>query len=136
MIMSENKQTLDQRRARHAWKAVEQVQGRPVRGEDPKRVGGQAKKLPTRIVASGLGQALAFLVAKNYAPSLLEALGEWVLTLLDRAADLKDPKDRALLLAVVNGDADFLRRATDESLAYLLWFNRFAEAAGLTKEVE
>jgi len=29
---------------------------------------------------------------------------------------------------IMRGDAVFLRRATDETLAYLQWFNRFAEA--------
>ena len=42
-------------------------------------------------------------------------------------------KDEALLLAVIQGNSDFLRRATDEVLAYLLWLNRFAEAEKLTE---
>ena len=42
-------------------------------------------------------------------------------------------RDDALLLAIIYGNSDFLRRATDEVLAYLLWLNRFAEAENLTE---
>jgi CRISPR-associated protein Cmr5 len=132
MTMSDNKPTLDQRRARHAWKTIEIARG--LKPDDAKRFGGQARKLPTRIIASGLGQALAFLKAKNYAPDLLVALGDWV---LDKRGNPDSkaprPKDDALLLEIIQGDSDFLRRATDEVLAYLLWLNRFAEAEGLTE---
>jgi CRISPR-associated protein Cmr5 len=99
-----------------------------------KKFGGQARKLPTRIMASGLGQALAFLKAKGYAPDLLVELGDWVLDKRSTPGSTKPkPKDDALLQAVIGGHSDFLRRATDESLAYLQWLTRFAEAAGLTE---
>ena len=39
---------------------------------------------------------------------------------------------RSLLHRVMEGDSDFLRRATAETLAFLSWLNRFAEAEGLT----
>jgi CRISPR-associated protein Cmr5 len=130
-----SKATLDQRRAQHAWKAVQSVVARQATDkEKARKFGGQARKLPTRIMASRLGQALAFLRAKDYAPDLLVDLGDWV---LDKrgAPDSKKPRPRddELLRAVVEGSSDFLRRATDEVLAYLLWLNRFAEAEGLTE---
>jgi len=133
-------QTLDQRRAQHAMKAVEQVKA--VQKQDAaKKFGGQARKLPVRIAASGLGQALAFLKAKGYAPDLLNSLGDWVLGVVKPAQDVKSridgkPTDERLLTAVVFGTADFLRQATDEVLAYLQWLNRFCEATGLTDDVE
>jgi CRISPR-associated protein Cmr5 len=123
--------TLDQRRASHAWQTIVSV--KQLKPEEAKRLGGQAKKLPTRIIASGLGQALAFLKAKNYAPQLLLALSRWVL--FERNED-KPPgslADDALLQSIIHGNSDFLRRATDEVLAYLLWLNRFAEAENLTE---
>ncbi len=134
------KPTLDQRRAQHAWEAVQDIVRRYIRHENGKRIvqeeakkfGGHAKKLPTRIMASGLGQALAFLRAKNYAPDLLTAVGHWV---LDKRANPESsrprPTDNALIEQLIHGNSDFLRRATDETLAYLLWLNRFAEAEGL-----
>lgn len=144
-------QTRDQRRAKHAMQAVEAVlakfpptvtpttQGqKSTPHEKAKKFGGQARKLPTRIVASGLGQALAFLKAKDYAPDLLVALGDWV---INKPADGFNrpgakPKDDDLLKAVILGTSDYLRQTTDEALAYLQWLNRFCEANDLSSETE
>jgi len=125
------RQTLEQRRASHAWDAVQRAKSQQGRhqGQDPKKFGGQAKKLPTRVLAAGLGQALAFLDAKGYAPGLLAELSEWIAQRMPPAQGA--PRD--LLKRIVKGDCDFLRRATDEVLAYLVWLNRFAEAEGLTE---
>jgi len=123
------RKTLDQRRAEHAWQAVQVAKNN--KDVDFEKFHGQAKKLPVRIIASGLGQALAFLKAKNYAPKLLVALGDWVLDKrINPDSKKPEPDDMALLKAVVEGDAEFLRWATDEVLAYLQWLNRFADAEG------
>ncbi len=125
--------TLEQRRAAHAWMVVQVAKS----GKDAKKFGGQAKKMPVRIMASGLGQALAFLRAKGYAPLLLEALGDWVLDKrLNPMSTTSRPKDDALLKTILDKDSDFLRQATDEILAYLQWLNRFAEAEGLSDDME
>lgn len=118
--------TLDQQRARHAWDAVARAEAREGahQPQTPEKFRGQAKKLPVRIMASGLGQALAFLRAKDYAPGLLAELSDWIAIRLPPRT--REPRE--LLERVVQGDADFLRRATDEALAYLVWVNRFAEA--------
>ncbi|HUY35534.1 MAG TPA: type III-B CRISPR module-associated protein Cmr5 [Pirellulales bacterium] len=123
--------TLDQRRAAHAWDVVQRAKRKQAnhQRQEPKKFGGQAKKLPTRIMAAGLGQALAFLKAKDYAPGLLAELSDW--TGEQIPSQRNGPKD--LLERIVKGDSDFLRRATDEVLAYLVWLNRFAEAEGLTE---
>ncbi len=125
--MSESKRaTLDQKRAAHAWEAVASVKRDAKDEKKRKEFGTQAKKMPTRILASGLGPALAFLEAKQYAPALVKALGGWV-------AKQRPPVDglERLVVRIIQGDADFLRYATAESLAYLLWLVRFAEAEGL-----
>jgi CRISPR-associated protein Cmr5 len=126
--------TLDQRRAAHAWDVVQRAKKQQAvhQGQDPKKFGGQAKKLPTRIMAAGLGQALAFLKAKGYAPGLLHELAEW----MKERVRLRQGEPTELLERVVKGDTDFLRRATDEVLAYMAWLNRFAEAEGLTEGEE
>lgn len=126
--------TLDQRRASHAWDVVQRAKYKDGfhHGQDPKKFGGQAKKLPTRIMAAGLGQSLAFLKAKGYAPGLLAELTEWIASRVP--SERGGPED--LLERIVKGDSDFLRRATDEVLAYLVWLNRFAEAEGLTDAEE
>lgn len=124
-------QTLDQRRARHAWAAVQRAGSRQGRhqNQDSTKFGGQAKKLPTRIMIAGLGQALAFLRAKDDAPGLLAELDDWIAQRIPaRGGDTPD-----LLQRIIEGDSDLLHRATDEVLAYLVWLNRFAEAQGLTE---
>ncbi|HMQ15857.1 MAG TPA: type III-B CRISPR module-associated protein Cmr5 [Phycisphaerae bacterium] len=125
------RQTLDQRRASHAWDVVQRAkvkQGHH-QNQDPKKFGGQAKKLPTRILAAGLGQALAFLKAKGYAPGLLAELNDWIAQRMPPAQGATQD----LLERIIKGDSDFLRRASDEVLAYLVWLNRFAEAEGLAE---
>src|SRR5262245_49009093 len=127
--------TLDQRRASHAWRAIEEVKQLPK--NKAKEYGGHAKKLPTRIMAAGLGQALAFLLAKAGDPNsrehkahvkrLHDHLTDWVI----KQRPMSATKPDSLLQSLVEGNSDFLRRATDEVLAYLVWLNRFAEAEGL-----
>ncbi len=126
--------TLDQRRASHAWNLVGNEAGKLSEAKR-KEFGTQAKKLPMRILAAGLGQALAFLEAKDSADDkdkvtpqkvLLNGLANWI----DQRRD-SGGKPR-LVARVIEGDADFLRFATAECLAYLQWVVRFADAEGLT----
>lgn len=154
------KPTLDQRRAQHAWDAIQRAvaKARSLDREDDceayrKDYGREAKKLPMRIHAAGLGHALAFLHAKATRKSetdvpadgaasdddnkkaytqLLADVTDWVIR--ERRLPAKDPN--SLIHSIVQGDMLFLRRATEETLAYLLWLVRFAEAAGLTKDAE
>lgn len=132
--MTDSRPTLDQRRAHHAWQAVQNAKAKigPHSEQDPKKFGGQAKKLPVRIMASGLGQALGFLKAKDYAPGLLSELSDWVL--VKRSSQQHQSQGVDLLQRIIQDNSDFLRRATDESLAYLQWLNRFVEAEGLADE--
>lgn len=128
--------TLDQRRAKHAWAVVQRIVSSKGKGsESAKQFGRNAKKLPTRIMTSGLGQALAFLNAKDYSQELLEALGDWVLDKRRNPQSCEPaPAKDAMLRAIVEGGAEDLRRFTDEAMAYLVWLNRFAEAEGLTQD--
>lgn len=130
--------TLDQRRARHAWEAVISLaktngDGKRQYTSDANTFAREAKKLPMRIMASGLGASLAFLLAKakkKKAPllGLHDRLTKWVVG--EQLISLAKRPD-SLMESVVEGDVDFLRRATDETIAYLQWLNRFAEAEGL-----
>lgn len=128
--------TLEQRRAGHAWSRIEAVR-QEFNRQQQDEYAGQAKKMPTRIITSGLGAALAFLLAKARSGTrdekphfvrLHHDLTDWVIRQRPLAAARH--KD-SLLQSVIDGDADFLRLATDEVMAYLLWLNRFAEAQGL-----
>jgi CRISPR-associated protein Cmr5 len=127
--MSES--TLDQQRAHHAWNAIGQLfqNGEKIKGADD--YAREAKKLPMRILSSGLGQALAFIEAKNKKKPLLKKLHlnltDWVI----HQRQMASGQGKSLLESVIHGDVDFFRCATDETLAYLQWLNRFAEAKGL-----
>lgn len=112
-------QTLGQQRAKDAWDVVETL----VR---TRKIGAEAdhgKKLPMRIKAAGLTQALAFLRAKKYAPELRKELSRWVMGQLSQPSKNED----SLLEFVINDNSSTLRRATAETLAWLEWFNRFAD---------
>ena len=122
---SAGKGSLDQRRAKHAWEVVQRVNTIPDKDKNKKvDFRRQAKRLPVQIVTSGLGQALAFLKAKDYAPDLQDAVRDWMNTRIPVTAGGSPD----LVERIVNGDSDFLRRATDEVLAYMQWLTRFAEA--------
>lgn len=140
--------TSDQRRAAHAWKKIESVlakyphsteNDKRVAHRDAKQYGLLVKDLPTRILASGLGQALAFRWAKGKddkpTQAVLRHLGDWVLDKRGNPASTKpEPEPQALLHKLIADDTDamFLRRATEEAITYLQWLKRFAEAEGLT----
>ncbi len=133
-------QTLDQRRAAHAWhriisQATTSENGKRKYGEGAKEYAQEARKMPVRIITSGLGQALAFILAKakDKKPNLRrlhQDLSDWVL----KNCPMRVPKPGNLMESILEGDADFLRWATEETLAYLQWLNRFAEAEGLTED--
>ena len=124
-MSGEGRKTLEQKRAAHAWKQVLEV--KKGTKDEKKSFMTQIKKTPIRIVSAGLGQALAFLQAKGYAPHLRNALTDWT----NRRLGKDGNKD--LLQRIIHGDSEFLRRATAESLAYLEWMVRFAEAEGLSE---
>jgi CRISPR-associated protein Cmr5 len=118
-----NGPTLDQKRARHAFGVVQHVKDDAK--ADRKQFKVQVKKLPARIITSGLGQALAFLEAKGNAPQLLAGLAGWI---KDCGVVGEAPPGDRLLIRVIHGDSDFLRFATAECLAYLQWLVRFTDA--------
>ncbi|HEX4613494.1 MAG TPA: type III-B CRISPR module-associated protein Cmr5 [Urbifossiella sp.] len=135
-------QSLDQRRAAHAWTALQgfadqhapkNAKGVRVPTDKGKKYGVHVRKLPMRVMASGLGQALAFLLAKDYCPDLLAALGDWVLDKRSNpVSKAPPPEPKKLLHDLIGGDSEFAQLATAETLAYLRWLTRFAEAEGLT----
>lgn len=132
--------SLEQRRSKFAWVCIESQKN----GDD--KLSGdyasEAKKLPVRIMTSGLGQALAFLHAKRQkkpgVEQLLVDLSHWVLVERQRPDPMgaflpkRNPPD--LLRSIVEGDSLHLRRATAETLAFLVWLNRFSEGAGLLQD--
>ena len=137
MNSPQSRPTLDQLRARHAWQKISAiVSADKNRNGSAREYGRHVKRLPARILTSGLGPTLSFLAAgaDRDKPSpekrLLEHLTDWIAN--GRKLSCADPS--SLLNSIVQGDVDFLRLATDEVMAYARWLVRFADAEGLTKD--
>lgn len=114
-------QSIGQRRAAHAW---EQVKAAFADSKGFEEFADNAKKLPMRIRASGLGQSFAFLAAKQKAPGLRKAIASWCRErglVAEAGEDAIGEKFRACSAAE-------LRLLTAEILAYLEWVVRFADA--------
>ena len=120
--------TLDQRRAQHAWDALDAFLKSTPDGKARAKFAVHARRLPVRVMSSGLGQALAFLLAKNYCPDLLKALADWVLFERNQKRPPLPVQTDTLLHAVIGGDSELLQLCTAETLAYLRWLTRFVEA--------
>jgi len=123
-------QTLDQKRAAAAWKAVEEVCDE----ESGKKYTAWVRKTPSLILTNGLGQTLAFLRAKGKGDNASEYqrvynhLSEWVLPHLDPNIPNNPTERRKLLEWLLRQDSHVYRQATAEALAYINWLKRFAEA--------
>jgi CRISPR type III-B/RAMP module-associated protein Cmr5 len=132
MITAATRKTLDQQRAAHAWRVAESAD---------KSFGRQAKRLGPRILIAGLGPAVQFLIAKDEAPKLADALEAWLLregptkvAPTPRPAEAVRAGASPLIENIMQGDSDRLRWLTAEALAYLAWLSRFCEARGLTED--
>ncbi len=118
--------TKEQERAKAAWDSVEEVKrkGREF-GEKYRSL---AQKMPSYILTNGLGQSLAFLKSKaegnpiDEYSLLYEHLSNWVRSQVDSR------NNQPLLQWVMDNDSKAYRRATNETLAFLTWLKRFAEA--------
>ena len=113
-----NLRDLDRNRANSAWENISKVDSTNT------EYGRLAREMPTMIQVNGLAQTLAFLKAKKKQHHLLifEHLSGWVCNQLNfQNGDLLDN--------VIKIESQEYRRTTSESLAYLQWLKRFAEAA-------
>ena len=133
--------TRDQQRAQHALQSVRRVQERiasAVANEKEKKKAKEfgkdyksyAESLPASIVMNGLGQACAMLLAQAKGDHdahrlLYDHLQDW-LRGRERAAIY--PENQDLLEAVIHHGQRQYIRAQVESLAYLNWLKKFAQA--------
>lgn len=113
--------SLSQQRAKHAWEAVQRASQRSDFG---KAFADPAKKMPARIRASGLGQTVAFMRAKE-GGEVLKVVTDWC----HRTGAITQSTEDALIIQFKDGDAAQLRQLTAEALAYLEWLVRFSDAA-------
>jgi len=124
IIMPSLQQTKEQERAAKAWACISEVKEKAYR-KDYKSL---AQKMPSYILTNGLGQTLAFLKAKGKGnrtdqhEMLYRHLSDWVMSQVDNKGS------DGLLNWVLEKDSIAYRRATTETLAFLIWLKRFAEA--------
>lgn len=111
--------TLEQQRAAHAW---QQVQAGKTAAKQ-RELKSLARSAPASIQSSGLGQTVAFWKAKNesHHQALYAAVESWLKSQLNFQEALLE------WIASKASGADY-RYATAETLAYLSWYKRFAEA--------
>lgn len=126
---SSRQQLSEQARARQAWEDVGEV-GTGIQD----KYGTLARKLPSLLQVNGLGQTLAFLLAKAGSDRddahyvLYSHVSDWVM------GQLEPSEEKELLDWVVVQRSDLYRRATVEALAYGMWLRRFVEAKGFGNE--
>lgn len=122
-----HQQTIQQQRAALAWKQVNELDRNPKKGE----YGSLVRSLPAMIQTDGLGQTLAFLLAKGgnnpNAPHSIaySHLQQWL------SGQFQEMEDNSLLDWLLTQDSTTYRFVTSEAQAYLLWLKRFAEAKDL-----
>jgi CRISPR type III-B/RAMP module-associated protein Cmr5 len=111
-------QTLQQRRATHAWAQV----GERPSGEYVSLVRG----LPSMIQSEGLATSLTFLRAKgkSHHKDAYRHIQLWIQKEFGTQEDL--------LKFVLSLNSNEYRRVASEILAYIGWLKRFSEASGVT----
>ncbi len=123
--MASKRTQLDMRRAEDAWKRVQEIK---TGGADKGKYGKRAKDIGAMIMTDGLGAALAFLRTKNEEKvegaatwALYRHISKWVTLQIDRTASDE------LMQQLMQNDTAYYRRATTETLAYVVWLKRFVE---------
>lgn len=149
------RQTLEQKRGKHAWDKIRQIQdfsqARPDdNGTLESEYCSRARGLNAMVQQNGLGTTLGFLKAKgktekdengttlfdkkkrpryNAPYLLLQHLSEWMRVQSFVPTNNEYRGYDGLLLWITNmASSDDYRRATTECLAFGLWLRRFAEA--------
>ncbi len=117
--------TLEQERAKAAWMNIAQVKGESYRKEYLSLV----RSAPADIQISGLGQTLAFWRSKgkNEHETLYEHVSGWVMQQVEKQLG-KQNQQKLLAWISLEATSDQYRQATAETMSFLLWLKRFAEA--------
>jgi len=123
MTTQSHQQTLQQRRAGHAFKKVEGA----TKTKSAKEYGSLVRGLPAMIQTDGIGATLAFLKAKGKEQHLSAYghLDDWL------GQDDQFGFKADLLEWLLTQPTPVYRQVANEAIAYLLWLKRFAEAKGL-----
>lgn len=115
--------TREQEMAKSAWEHTEKIT------KNQNEYLSLVRKLPSLIMANGLGQTLAFLRAKDEGKKnshhwlIYKAVSDWVIKKV-----VSENKGDDLLFLIMANDSIYYRQATGEALAFAGWLKRFAEA--------
>jgi len=128
-------QTIEQKRAASAWEMIKVVKAQS--GEDfKKKYSGLARSMPAMIQNAGMGQALAFLRAKdkgNKGQQGKKLTAEWLFychlsSWMERQQQTPIIEKEKLLEWLIQQSSEQYRQVTAEIIGYLRWLKRFAEA--------
>lgn len=116
------KQTTEQYRAKAAWN---QISGIVVDDEFLSSANGAV----SLIQSSGLGQAVAFWLAKGTKHrQLVDFLAQWLLKAEGENSADSNKTGKDLMFRITQIDSITYRYFTTEAIAYLNWIKRFAKA--------
>lgn len=124
-----NQRTKEQKRAEEAWNCIETIEKSFAAKKDYRRI---ALKLPSFILANGLGQTLAFLKSKGKGDE--KVAEEKVYLDLQRWLTREDvinwgnAKQAELMERITSIPSGKYRLVTAEALSFLNWLKRFADA--------
>ena len=116
--------TQSQDRAAYAWDCIAKIKNSQDGAGKRKEYKSLVRGSGAYIMTSGLGQTLAFLRAKGKPEhlALFKHLNDWLKKKLALRTDVH------LWIMDAQTSSDAYRHATRESLDYLVWLKRFAEA--------
>ena len=131
-----NQRTLEQERAKIAWDCIQKIKNEIFAKDNKKQEGYStlARKAPADIQTNGLGQTIAFWLAKGSdkgrpdpkSPEylILQHLSEW----LKNQKGMNLQENNLVEWVAKKADVNSYRRATTEAIAFLVWLKRFAES--------
>ena len=122
-------QTQEQERAKSAWEHVSKISAN-MKDDAGKKLAGEYRALvrsaATDILTNGLGQTLAFLLAKDKGEKGRKPTPHWAL--YTHISTWIPDANSDLLKWLISQDSEVYRQTTVEVMAYLNWLKRFAEA--------
>lgn len=128
-------ENIEHERANEAWSCIGYVNEEVESQSFKKEYRSIVMKLPTLIITNGLGQTLAFLKSKgkgderNPEEKVYQDIDGW----LSKNKNIHWNTKGELIERVIALPSDRFRQVTAETLAYLSWMKRFADAV-LPKE--
>lgn len=124
-------QTTEQKRAAEAWKVIGEVRREAAYKSEYTAL---VRQLPSYVLTNGLGPTLAFLRSRGkgkgtgHHDAVYRHLSNWVMERMGQPGT-------DLLEWILKTDSARYRRATAETLAFVHWLKRFAEAEFGDEEV-